>query len=81
MQERIRQKKGMLQLQQKVRKKMKGRKIRIRQGVKGWLLALAMVVPLQRLEAGRLCTAESEQLVQFDAGRGYGQKRLHRNPF
>ncbi|MFR6589794.1 MAG: hypothetical protein ACLURV_06185 [Gallintestinimicrobium sp.] len=29
---------------------------------------------MQRLEAGRLCTAESEQLVQFDAGRGYGQK-------
>ena len=39
------------------------------------------IIPLQRLEAGRLCTAESEQLVQFDAGRGYGQKRLHRNPF
>ena len=39
------------------------------------------IIPLQRLEAGRLCTAESEQLVQFDAGRGHGQKRLHRNPF
>ena len=54
---------------------MKGRKIRIRQRGEG-LAACAGhgIIPLQWLEAGRLCTAESEQLVQFDAGRGYGQK-------
>lgn len=60
MQEHIRQEKGMLQLQQKVRKKMKGRKIRIRQGVKGWLLALAMVLSLCSGWKQDVCAQQSQ---------------------
>ena len=60
MQERIRQEKGRLQLQQKVRKKMKGRKIRIRQGVKGWLLALAMVLSLCSGWKQDVCAQQSQ---------------------
>lgn len=50
----------MLQLQQKVRKKMKGRKIRIRQGVKGWLLALAMVLSLCSGWKQDVCAQQSQ---------------------
>lgn len=60
MQERIRQEKGRLQLQQKVRKKMKGRKIRIRQGIKGWLLALAMVLSLCSGWKQDVCAQQSQ---------------------
>ena len=60
MQERIRQEKGRLQLQRKVRKKMKGRKIRIRQGVKGWLLALAMVLSLCSGWKQDVCAQQSQ---------------------
>ena len=50
----------MLQLQQKVRKKMKGRKIRIRQGIKGWLLALAMVLSLCSGWKQDVCAQQSQ---------------------
>lgn len=50
----------MLQLQQKVRKKMKGRKIRIRQGVKGWLLALTMVLSLCSGWKQDVCAQQSQ---------------------
>lgn len=44
---------------------MKGRKIRIRQGVKGWLLALAMVLSLCSGWKQDVCAQQSRQLVQF----------------